>query len=152
MATPKRPSLSTSVCYRDPKAALKWLEVAFGFETSMVVVNDDGTLAHSEMRFGDGLIMVGGEIDERHRSPMSLGGVNTHSVHVQLEEGLNAHCDKARAAGAVITREPADQFYGDRVYAAMDREGHVWSFGQTVRVMSVEDMAKANGAQVRERL
>lgn len=153
MSEPKRPSLSTAIIYRDARAALKWLEEAFGFETTMVVENGDGAIAHSEMRYGDGLIMVGGEYDERHRSPLGLGGVNTHSVHVQLEKDLDAHCERARAAGAVICREPADQFYGDRVYAAIDPEGHVWSFGQTVRTMTMEEMAaKAGGEVIRERL
>ncbi len=152
MNDPKRPAIAPAVCYCDPKAALVWLEQAFGFEQSLVVVNDDGSLGHSEMRFGDGLIMVGGEFDERHKSSKSLGSVNTHSIHVQLESGLDAHCERARAAGAVITREPADQFYGDRVYAAIDPEGHVWSFGQTFKDMSLEDMTTATGASVRRRL
>jgi len=52
----------------------------------------------------------------------------------------------------VITREPADQFYGDRSYMAMDPEGHYWSFAQTFKVMSNEEMAKAGGVAVLERL
>ncbi|MBA3810660.1 MAG: VOC family protein [Caulobacteraceae bacterium] len=147
-----RPTLASGIAYRDPRAALAWLEKAFGFETSMVVENPDGTIGHSEMRFGDGLIMVGSEWDARHKSPASLEGVNTQSIHVQLQGGLDAHCERARAAGAVITREPADQFYGDRVYGATDPEGHVWTFGQTVRAMSLEEMTAAGGVSVRERL
>ena len=152
MSEPKRPTMSMGVCYRDPRAALGWLEEAFGFEPTMVIVNEDGSIGHSEMRFGDGLIMVGREFDEHHKSPVSLGGVNTNTVHIQLEGGLDAHCERARAAGAVITREPADQFYGDRSYMAMDPEGHFWSFGQTFKVMSNEEMAKAGGVAVLERL
>jgi uncharacterized glyoxalase superfamily protein PhnB len=152
MAEPKRPTMSIGLFYRDPRAALKWLEEAFGFEPTMVIVNEDGSIGHSEMRFGEGLIMVGREWDEHHKSPASLEGVNTQSVHIQLEKGLDAHCERARAAGAVITREPADQFYGDRSYMAMDPEGHFWSFGQTFKVMSNEEMAKAGGVAVLERL
>jgi len=152
MAEPKRPTMSIGLFYRDPRAALKWLEEAFGFEPTMVIVNEDGSIGHSEMRFGEGLIMVGREWDEHHKSPASLEGVNTQSVHIQLEKGLDAHCERARAAGAVITREPADQFYGDRAYAALDPEGHFWSFAQTLRVMSNEEMAKAGGVAVLEHL
>ena len=152
MAEPKRPTMSIGLFYRDPRAALKWLEEAFGFEPTMVIVNEDGSIGHSEMRFGEGLIMVGREWDEHHKSPASLEGGNTQSVHIQLEKGLDAHCERARAAGAVITREPADQFYGDRVYIAMDPEGHHWSFGQTFKAMSNEEMAKAGGVAVLERL
>jgi uncharacterized glyoxalase superfamily protein PhnB len=152
MSTPKRPSFATGVSYRDPRAALAWLESAFGFETTMVVENEDGSIGHSEMRVGDGLVMVGREWDEHHRSPASIGGVNTQSVHIQLADGLDAHCERARAAGAVIRREPADQFYGDRSYVAVDPEGHIWSFAQTIAVMSYEEMRKAGGRAVRERL
>ena len=69
-------------------------------------------------------------------------------MHVQLEKGIDAHCERARAAGAVIVREPADQFYGDRVYAARDPEGHVWSFAQTVRRVSREEAEKASGLKI----
>jgi uncharacterized glyoxalase superfamily protein PhnB len=152
MAEFKRPSLTTGIAYRDPRAAIQWLEQAFGFETLMVVLGEDGGVAHSELRLGDGMIFVGGEWDANHRSPASLGGINTQSVHVQLESGLDAHCERARAAGAVITREPADQFYGDRSYAAVDPEGHVWTFAQTVHAMSHAEMAKAGGVEIREKL
>ncbi len=152
MTEPRRPTFAPAVFYRDPRAALEWLERAFGFEQSLVVVNEDGGIGHSEMTFGDGLIMVGGEYDDRHKSPKTVGGANTHSIHVQLESGLDEHCARARAAGAVITREPTDQFYGDRVYAAMDLEGHVWSFGQTFKAMSIDDWQAIDGVQVRRRL
>jgi len=152
MTERKWPTLATGVYYRDPVAALKWLESAFGFETTMVVQAPDGVLAHSEMRFGDGMIMVGGEYDERHRSPASMGGVNTHSIHVQLEDGIEAHYARAREAGATIVRELADQFYGDRVYTATDPEGHDWSFGQTVKDVSNEEMTEQTGMTVRDRL
>jgi len=152
MSETKRPTIASGVCYRDPRAALKWLETAFGFETTMVVENPDGTIGHSEMTLGDGLIMVGREWDERHRSPASLGGVNTQSLHIHLPGDLDVHCERARLAGAVITREPADQFYGDRVYMAIDPEGHVWSFSQTLKAMTYEEMSAAGGRPVRERL
>jgi uncharacterized glyoxalase superfamily protein PhnB len=152
MTDTSRPSFSTGIAYRDPRAALAWLEKAFGFETTMVVEGEDGAVVHSEMRFGDGMIMVGQEWDALHKSPASLGGVNTQSVHVQITTDIDAHCARARSAGAVIIREPADQFYGDRLYAAVDPEGHQWSFGQTVTAMSQDEMSKAGGVAVRERL
>ncbi len=153
MAEVKRPSLASSVCYQDPKAALKWLEEAFGFEPVMVVINEDGTLGHSEMRFGDGLIYVGREWDETHRSPASLDGRNTQSIHIQVESGLDALFDRAKEAGAKVLREPADQFYGDRSAMVADPEGHVWSFGQTLKQMSFDEMKAAGGRMdIRERL
>ena len=106
-----RPTLSSALAYKDPKAAFLWLEQAFGFEPSMVILDADDNLAHSEMRFGDGLIMVGNEWSDDHKSPLSLGGKNTQSVHLQLppaQEGdLDEHCERARKAGARILQEPA---------------------------------------------
>lgn len=152
MPETQRPTMASSVVCRDPVAELKWLETAFGFEITMVVENEDGSIGHSEIRLGDGLVYVGFEWNERHRSPANLGGVNTQSLHFQLDKDIDAHCERARAAGAVILREPADQFYGDRSYMAMDPEGHVWSFSQVIRSMSFEEMSKAGGRPVREHL
>ncbi|HEV3108967.1 MAG TPA: VOC family protein [Candidatus Binataceae bacterium] len=65
-----------------------------------------------------------------------------------MKDGIDAHCQLARAAGAVIVREPADQFYGDRSYMAKDPEGHVWSFAQTVRQVSREEAERASGLKI----
>jgi len=149
----KRPSITSGVSYRDPKAALTWLEQAFGFEPMMVVVNEDGTIGHSEMRFGDSMIFVGHEYDAKHKSPASLDGVNTQSLHLQVDSGLDALFERAKKAGAKVLREPADQFYGERSAMVADPEGHTWSFGQVIKAMSFDEMAKAGGHQeIRERL
>jgi uncharacterized glyoxalase superfamily protein PhnB len=141
--------MSCGIACKDPRAEIAWLEKAFGFELAMMVENSDGSIGHSEMRCGDGVIYVGAEWDERHRSPASLGGVNTQSIHIQLASGVDAHCERARAAGAVILQEPADQFYGDRNYRAADPEGHVWTIGQSVREVSIEEMNRTSGYTVR---
>jgi uncharacterized glyoxalase superfamily protein PhnB len=144
----RRPSLGAALFYKDPRAALDWLENAFGFERTMVITDSEGRVAHSEMHFGDSYLMIGSEWTEHTASPASVGGKNTQSVHVQLQDGIDAHCAHARAAGAAIVREPEDQFYGDRVYAARDPEGHVWSFGQTVRKVSREEAEQASGLKI----
>ena len=146
------PSISSAACYQDPRAALLWLEEAFGFEQSMVILDRDGNLAHSEMRFGDGRIMVASEWSARHKSPKSLDGLNTQTIHVQLTSGIDAHCERARKAGAVILQEPETQFYGDRTYRALDPEGHIWTFGQTVTAMAPETWEETMGLTMRSRL
>ena len=144
-----RNSLTSAIIYRDVKAAIDWLDKAFGFELSMLVTDDKGEIGHTEMRFGDSLVMIGNEWHEKARSPASLDGANTQGVHVHLKEDIDKHCERARKAGAVIVQEPSDQFYGDRTYRARDPEGHIWTFGQTVREMSVEDMGKGTGFTVK---
>lgn len=130
------PTFTASLTYRDPKAALDWLAQAFGFEVTMAIEGPDDApdQCHYEMAIaGRGRIMIGGEWAEWTRSPAAVGGVNTQQTHVDLPGDLDAHCERARAAGAVILAEPADQFYGDRTYRAADPEGHVWSFAAHVR-------------------
>ena len=90
---------SSALSYRDAKAAYRWLEKAFGFEPLFVILTPDGDLAHSEMTYGNSVVMVGTEWNADRKSPQSVGGKNTQTVHVQLAEGdnLDAHC--ARATG-----------------------------------------------------
>jgi uncharacterized glyoxalase superfamily protein PhnB len=144
----RRPSFGSAVFYRDPRAALDWLEKAFGFERSMVITDKDGRLAHSEMKSADGYLMVGAEWADFVASPASVGGKNTQLIHVQLQDGIDVHCERARAAGAAILMEPADQFYGDRTYRARDLEGHVWTFAQTVRHVTREEAERASGLKI----
>ena len=125
----RRSAFTPALFYKDPLAALDWLERAFGFERSMVITEASGALGHAEMRFGDGTIYVGKEWADFTASPASIGGKNTQVVHVRVDGDIDAHCERARRAGAVIVMEPKDQFYGDRSYRARDLEGHHWTFG-----------------------
>ena len=142
------PSLSSAVCYVDPRAALDFLEKAFGFEVSMLIEEADGKIAHSEMRFGNSVVMVGNEWTDDHKSPRSIGGKNTQTVHIQIETDIDAHCERARAAGFEILAEPETQFYGDRTYRCRDPEGHIWTVAQTVATVSAAEMEAATGLKV----
>jgi uncharacterized glyoxalase superfamily protein PhnB len=146
--------LSGAVSYQDPKAAYRWLETAFGFEPLFAILDGDGNLAHSEMSYGNSVVMIGSEWSAEHKSPRSIGGSNTQSIHVQLAQGddIDAHCAHARAAGATILQEPQTQFYGDRTYRAKDPEGHIWTFGVTVQKLTPEQWDKASGLTTRTRL
>src|SRR5580693_3430316 len=144
-ATPRRPSFIPSLAYKDNRAALKWLESAFGFEPSEVLTDAQGNIVHAEMTHSDGVVMIGSEWADWTRSPASLGGKNTQRVHVRIERGIDEHCARARRAGATIVMEPADQFYGERCYGAVDLEGHHWTFTQTVREVSKDEMERTTG-------
>jgi uncharacterized glyoxalase superfamily protein PhnB len=143
-----RAPLMSAVVYRDPKAALTFLEAAFGFELSMLIEDDQGNLAHSEMRFGDAVVMIGNEWTEDHKSPASIGGKNTQTVHIQIDTDVDAHCERARKAGFDILMEPATQFYGDRTYRCRDPEGHIWTVAQTVQAVSREEAEAASGLKI----
>ncbi len=135
-------ALTSAVVYKDPKAALKFLEEAFGFELTLLIEDEQGELAHSQMIWGDGMVMVGNEWTAEHRSPASIGGLMTQTVHIQLPDGsetVDAHCERARRAGAKILVEPETQFYGDRTYRCKDPEGHIWTVSQTVQIMHPDE-------------
>lgn len=143
-----RPAISPVIWYRDPRTALAWLETAFGFETALVVDDGQGGVMHAETMIEGGVVMVVGPPREKATTPIAFGGRATQSVHVQLREGIDAHCERARAAGARIEREPETQAYGDRVYTCRDLEDHPWSFGQTVTVLSPDEQARATGHDI----
>ena len=144
----ERNALSSALCYRDPKAALKFLEAGFGFELVMLIEDDQGNLAHSEMAFGDALIMIGNEWSADHKSPASIDGKNTQTVHIHIETDCDAHCERARAAGFEIIMQPETQFYGDRTYRCRDPEGHIWTVGQTVQAVSREAAEAVSGLKI----
>lgn len=154
----EKAALTPTAFYRDPMAALRWLEAAFGFETTLLLTDDEGKVGHAEMTFRNCNIGVGGEWAGPQLggtsmcSPASLGGSATQFVWIELDEDLDAHCARARAAGAKIVDEPTDQFYGARTYRAHDPEGHVWNFRQMLRQVSNEAMTEMTGLKVRNSL
>jgi|KBSSwiStaDraftv2_1062776.scaffolds.fasta_scaffold01082_2 uncharacterized glyoxalase superfamily protein PhnB len=137
---PGWPRISNSVYYVDAVAAIDWLVRAFGFEVQLRIEGDDGRIVHSELTFHGGLIMVGDAEKATLKngflraSPKSVGGANTQQMCIYVDD-VDAQCERARAAGAKITREPVTTDYGpeywiDRSCEAEDPEGHRWFFMQ----------------------
>lgn len=122
--------------YEDAAAALDFLHRAFGFEEVLRHGADDGTVNHAEMRLGDGMIYLGGPGGD-FRNPARIGAA-TVLICLTVED-VDAVCEQARAAGAEISEEPADQEYGERRFAARDPEGHVWYVAQPIRDAAPED-------------
>ena len=138
--------------YRDPIAAIRWLEAAFGFELNSLVTDDQGRVGHSEMSYRGAVLSVHPEFSSpdllgpaQLKSPESLGGASGQFVRVGVESEIDAHCERARKAGARITQEPRDEFYGERIYRALDLEGHVWVFAEPIRTVSFAEMEQATG-------
>jgi uncharacterized glyoxalase superfamily protein PhnB len=122
------PNVFPVLQYRDAAAALEWLSQAFGFETSFATPGPDGTIVHAETGFGAGTIMLGsapaGGGPEISADPRGA----SQSTYIAVDD-VNAHYERARAAGAEITRKLQDTDYGSREYSARDLEGHHWHFG-----------------------
>ncbi len=138
------PRISSAVFYDDAASAIDWLCKAFGFEVRLKVEGEGGRIEHSELVFGEGLIMVGSAGGKSDRpgglpcaSPRSLGGMNTQALCIAVDDA-DAHCEHARKAGAIIREQPTttdygEEYWADRTYRAEDPEGHQWFFMQRVR-------------------
>jgi uncharacterized glyoxalase superfamily protein PhnB len=133
------PTISPYLYYENVGAAIDWLGKVFGLEKRLVMPGPGGTVMHAELETGAGLVMLG-KADAAHgsRSPRAVGAV-TQSLYVYVPD-VDAHFARARGAGATILSEPAEMFWGDKMYAAADLEGHRWSFAQHVREVAPEDM------------
>ena len=123
------PSIVPCLSYRDAPAAIEWLKKAFGFSENFIVPGPDDTIAHAQLAFDGGMVMVGSIRDDalQMRTPCDLGGV-TQSIYIVVEDA-DAHYARAVEAGAEIVRELEDTPYGSRDYSARDPEGHLWNFG-----------------------
>src|SRR5262249_35139618 len=138
---PGWPRISSAVYYDDASRAIDWLCNAFGFEVQLKVTADDGKVAHSELTYGGGLVMIS-EATERdrfpyRRCPAEVGGANTQNMMIYVDD-VEAHCKHAREAGAVIVQEPETHDYGedywtDRGYQCRDPGGHHWWFYERIR-------------------
>ena len=142
---PGWPRISSALYYERAGEAIDWLCNAFGFELRLKVEGEPGQILHSELTYGDGVIMVSQELSEspdrrwklRMRCPKSLGGACTQTLMLYVDDA-NAHCEHARSRGAVIIDEPSTHDYGegywaDRSYGATDIEGHMWWITQRLR-------------------
>jgi uncharacterized glyoxalase superfamily protein PhnB len=142
--TPKNwPRLSSALFYKDASPMIDWLCKAFGFTVRIKIVGDDGKIHHSELEYGEALIMVSEEsAGEKPKygvpmiSPLTAGG-DTQSLMLFVDD-VDAHCAHARACGARIVSEPSNNDYGteyweDRSYGVCDPENHHWWFTQRIR-------------------
>jgi len=117
--------------YRDAPAAIDWLCRAFGFQRH-AVYQDGDIVHHAQLVFGNGMVMLGsvqpGPWGGHMLQPDETGGRETQSACVIVHDA-DAHYARAKAAGARIVIDIADQDYGGRGYACHDPEGHLWWFG-----------------------
>ena len=140
------PRIIARLGYDDPKAAIQFLEKAFGFKEreGSRLERGDGSIILTEIDIVDSYIMIGGAGGHGIASPKSNGQA-TSGLLIYIDD-LDQHFENAKAAGATIVSEPTDQYWGDRRYEAKDPEGHLWSFFEHVRDVSAEEIAKAEAA------
>ena len=118
--------------YHDAPAAIDWLCRAFGFEQHLIAREENGTVVHAQLTFGNGMIMLGSARDDEfgklQKTPAQVGGVGTQSPYIIVVDA-DTHHARAVAAGATIVYALKDEDYGGRGYSCRDPEGHLWNFG-----------------------
>ena len=108
----QKPNMYPFMRFADAEAALQWLSEAFGFQEHVVYRGDDATLHHAEIALGPGIVMLG------------QGDPSSQGVYVAVEDA-DAHYERAKAAGAEITREVENTDYGSREYSPRSRRPRV---------------------------
>ena len=134
LAKNTRATVIPSLRYRDAPKAIEWLCQTFGFEKQLIVPNDDGTIAHAQLSFGNGMIMLGSVLEKETefgrliKQPDEIGGFETQSAYVVVSDADEIY-RRAKAAGAEIVIEIKDEDYGGRVFSCRDPEGRLWNIG-----------------------
>jgi uncharacterized glyoxalase superfamily protein PhnB len=134
LAKNTRATVIPSLRYRNAPAAIEWLCQTFGFEKQLVVPSEDGAIAHAQLSFGNGMIMLGSVLEKETefghliKQPDEIGGFETQSPYVVVSDADEIY-RRAKAAGAEIVIEIKDEDYGGRVFSCRDLEGHLWNIG-----------------------
>ena len=120
------PTIYPYLSYRDAAAALRFLEEAFGFTTSVRWDDADSTVQHAEVNFGEGAVMMG--TADHPAAPLNGASVG-QGIYVYVED-VDAHFARVQqAGGARVVYPPEDTEWGTRRYRVLDPEGYEWSFG-----------------------
>lgn len=118
--------------YKDAAAAVDWLCEAFGFEKHLVIPDEDGTITHAQLVFGNGMVMLGSARDDEfgklQQPPSSMSSVVSQSPYIIVED-VDKHYARAIASGAEVVIPIKDEDYGGRDYSCRDPEGFLWNFG-----------------------
>lgn len=135
MSNQAKPSaVIPSLRYRNAPAAIEWLVRAFGFEKKAVYPGPNDTIAHAELTFGSGgMVMLGSASNEGDYAkfmvqPDEIGLRETKGIYLVVADA-DAIYATAKAAGAEMVLDIRDMDYGGRAFTCRDLEGHLWSIG-----------------------
>jgi uncharacterized glyoxalase superfamily protein PhnB len=106
---------------------------AFGFEKQAVYDGPDGVVLHSQLTFGNGMIMVG-SVNNRtpashlRKQPDKIGGAETQAPYLVVSD-IDAIYASAKMAGATMLLDLEEKDDGGKAFSCTDPEGHVWQVG-----------------------
>lgn len=133
MTTQTRSTLIPSLRYRNAVAAIDWLGRAFGLQKNAVYMGENDTVAHAQLTYGGGMIMLGSvdngsEYGKLMVQPDEIGHRETKGIYLVVPDA-DATYATAKAAGAEMVFDIRDMDYGGRGFTCRDLEGHLWSIG-----------------------
>ena len=117
--------------YRDAPAAIDWLQRAFGFEPQLVVPDSHGGIAHAQLKFGSGMVMLGSMSDDEFGTlmthPYQTRGREAQSAYLVVEDAIWPTRVQSRRRQNRI--DIKDEDYGGRGFSCRDLEGHCGASG-----------------------
>jgi PhnB protein len=133
------PSLTPYLIVADGAGAIAFYEKAFEAKLRLRLVRPDGKIGHAELDIGGSVVMLADEYPAMDaKAPPAYGGTPV-SLHLYVVDA-DAVAAKAVAAGAMLKRPVADQFYGDRLGTLQDPFGHIWRVSTHIEDVSPEEI------------
>ena len=134
-------TVSAYLTVDDAARAIEYYVKAFGAKELVRMEAPGGKVGHAELQLGDSRIMLSDAFPEAStRPPKELGGTSA-GVFMYVPD-VDAVVKQAVEAGATVTMEVANQFWGDRFGTIMDPFGHIWSIATHVEDVPPEEMAE----------
>ncbi len=126
----------------DAAAAIEFYRQAFGATETFRLTEPGGRLGHAELVLGTTTLMLADEFPEYGiRGPQTIGDTSV-TLHLHVDDA-DALIRRAVEAGAVLEREPADQFYGERSGSVRDPFGHRWTIGHSIETLTHDEMQRS---------
>ncbi len=125
---------------RDAAAAVEFYERAFGARELYRNLAPDGhSIIHSELLIGDSRFFINEEFpDYGQHSPLHYGG-SAVTLHLYVQD-VDALFEAAVTAGAEVSVQLDDQFWGDRYGKVRDPFGHEWSLASRIEDLSPDEV------------
>ena len=138
-------TLTPYLAVDDAAQAIDFYKRAFGAKERMRMPGPEGKIGHAEIQIGDSIVMLSDPFPQSTvRSPSDVGGT-TASLFMYVDD-VDAVVEQAVSAGATVTMEVADQFWGDRFGSIADPYGHTWSIATHVEDLTPEEIAERGKA------
>jgi PhnB protein len=143
------PPLIPGLAVRNAAKAIEFYQAAFGaVELFRLIDPESGKVGHAEITINGSLIMLADEYPAFNKAPETLGGTPVRIC--LMVDDVDAACERAKAAGATVTRPPSTEFYGHRSASLCDPFGHQWLLQHEVEKVSPEEMQRRWNAMVKK--